>query len=160
MMTYAVLIGLVGLLFIFFEFFLPGGIFAVLGACSLLSGVLLTGFFGLGWTYAALYLFVSLILTALVCFIALRKIKKSASTDSFFLSRDQQGFNASSIDPSLIGKMGIADSDLKPSGHILVDDSAYQAIADKGYICRGDPIEIIGTGPSYYIVKSNKEQNI
>ncbi|MCX6988315.1 MAG: serine protease [Chlamydiae bacterium] len=157
MMIYAVVLSILGLLFIFFEFFLPGGILAVLGACALVSGVVLTAFLQDSWLYTVGYLTVSLVLSGFVCYLALYRIKKSAKHNSFFLSRDQEGFTSSSIDPVLIGKIGVAESDLRPSGHILIDNNPYQAMADRGYITKGEEIRITSTGPFYYIVTLNKE---
>lgn len=44
---------------------------------------------------------------------------------------------------SLVGKSGIASTDLRPSGKIIVDDEYYDARAVEGYIEKGGKVKII-----------------
>jgi membrane-bound serine protease (ClpP class) len=157
MILYALLLALLGLCLIFIEFFMPGGILAVLGAISIISGVLLLGLMGPGWGFAFGYLTVCVPLIVVTCYFAIHRIKRSGKKDSFYLSRDQEGYVSASLDPQLIGKKGIATSDLKPSGHITVDGVPYQAVSERGYITQGSEVDVIATKSAYLIVKPSKE---
>lgn len=157
MLLYALLLAFLGLVMIFLEFFMPGGVLAVLGALAIIAGTVLLGAFGPGWGLATSYFILCLILTGATCFLALKKIKKSGKKDSFYLSRDQEGFVAASLDPALLGKKGMAASDLKPSGHVQIEGRPYQAVSERGYINKGCEIEVIGSRSAYLIVKPIKD---
>jgi membrane-bound serine protease (ClpP class) len=55
----------------------------------------------------------------------------------------------------LIGKTGIALTDLKPSGKIEVEDDVYVAMSEIGYIPKGTEIKIIRDESSHvYVIKT------
>lgn len=86
----------------------------------------------------------------LIGLIARRMVRK------FVLTSDQQGFQASTYDTDLIGKEGMAFSDLKPSGHIMVEERLVQALSETGYIVKGIPIVIVGGKGANFIVKQKE----
>jgi membrane-bound serine protease (ClpP class) len=153
MMMTAVFLGLIALGLIYVEFFVPGGILAILALAAALVGTVLISIGPYGWLAGVIYFVVLGLLSIVVCYAAIKKMKKSASKDSFFLSKDQQGYVVSSLDKNMIGKKGVAFSDLKPSGHIMIEGQAFQAVSERGYISKGAEVEIIALGPSYFIIK-------
>ncbi len=86
--------------------------------------------------------------------LALWSVKKTGKKGTVYLDADQEGFQASLFPKELIGKSGIAATDLRPSGHIWVDDRAIQALSKDGYIEKGSPVQILGGQGSHLIVKS------
>ena len=152
-MMISIFLGLIALGLIYIEFFVPGGILAILAAILVLVGAVMISFGPYGLLGGIIYFVVLSALTIAVCYVALKKIKKSGSKDSFFLSKDQQGYVVSSLDKNMIGKKGVAFSDLKPSGHIMIEGQAFQAVSERGYISKGAEVEIIALGPSYFIIK-------
>ena len=44
---------------------------------------------------------------------------------------------------SLVGSVGIAATDLRPSGRVLMDGEFYDANSLKGFIDKGDEVEVI-----------------
>ena len=60
------------------------------------------------------------------------------------------------VDKDLVGKEGVVSSDLKPSGHILVEDNYYQAVSKTGYIEKGRNIKVIGGQGARLICKEVK----
>lgn len=157
MILYSILLALLGLSLIFIEFFVPGGILAILGALAILTGTIILSVWGPGWKFASAYLVVCLLATALTCYYAIRRIKKSGKKDSFYHSKDQEGYVSFSLSPELIGKKGVAMSDLKPSGHVMVEGSPFQAVSERGYINKDTEIEVINLGSTYLIVKPIKD---
>ncbi|MBM3207640.1 MAG: hypothetical protein FJZ57_03425 [Chlamydiae bacterium] len=157
MVVYSFLLAFVGLVLVYIEFFLPGGLLAAMGALCMLAGFGLLGTFGPGYMMASIYLFVCLVLAALVCVYAIKRIKMTAKKDSFYLSKDQQGYVASSLDPALIGTHGVVVSDLKPSGHVEILGKVYQAVSQRGYILKEKNIKVIGTQLAYLIVIPSEE---
>lgn len=43
----------------------------------------------------------------------------------------------------MLGKIGVAETDLRPSGKVIIDDEVYDAVAETGYIEEGTPIKVI-----------------
>lgn len=150
-MTFVIIaLAAVSLLLIYLEFFLPGSILAIGGGIlfflslalflmqspSLLSVILcLLGFFSL---------------LALVCKIALIQLKKGEEK-GFYLARTQEGHSASSFDLSLIGKTGIAFSNLRPSGYVLIENQRIQAISSSGFIVQGSEV-IVTSGEGAHLI--------
>jgi len=128
-----------------------------MGALSMLAGFGLLGTFGPGFFGASIYLLICLVLAFLVCLYALKKIKMTAKNDSFYLSKDQEGYVASSLDPGLVGTEGSVVSDLKPSGHVEIKGNVFQAISQRGYIPKETKIKVIGTKLAYLIVIPKEE---
>ncbi|NDD58724.1 MAG: hypothetical protein EBZ47_05670 [Chlamydiae bacterium] len=141
-----------GLVLVFAEFFMPGGVAAVLGVASMLAAVVLVGVLGPGWMAAFILFMVCVLLSALACGLAMKAIKKSARKNSFFLSTDQEGYVSCSMDPSLQGKMGVCSSDLKPAGHVEIDAVFYQAVSERGYLNKGTKIKVVEIRSSHVVV--------
>ncbi len=146
------IVSLVALLCIYLEFYLPGGILALIGGSLALLGLFLfsQAVPDLFWT--GLYLILMCLAAFFVCKLALYRIRTAKPEKSVYLHQDQTGFFASHYDKTLIGKSGEALSDLKPSGHILVEGQSLQALSESGYISKGDRILITAGRGAYYIV--------
>lgn len=141
-----------GLILIYFEFFIPGGILAFVGAAALLFSIVAFGLVKGSFLAAFLYTIGLIVVVALVCRFALYRIRKSGKKNTFFLEEDQEGYTAASFDPKLIGEIAIVLSDLKPAGRIEVNGEAYQAVSESGYIEKGRQVKILNGKGSYYIV--------
>jgi membrane-bound ClpP family serine protease len=155
-MTLPILLVIAGLLLIYFEFFLPGGIMGIFGAMLMIAGVILLATTGV----SPFTLFIFVALSALLLFFtikfALIRVKKTGSKGTMFLNDDQTGYYASKYNKELVEKEGIASSDLKPSGYIKIEDNIYQAVSKTGYIEKGSPIKVIGGRGAYLICKQIK----
>jgi len=88
--------------------------------------------------------------------------KKALSSKAFSwivlnsTQKKEDGFvGVSSKQKDLIGKTGIASTDLHPSGKVEIDDDNYDAISEIGFISKGEKIKIIDyrTG-QVYVIKS------
>ncbi len=153
-MILACFIGLIALLCLYMEFFLPGGILAL---CAFLLGIGGTALFfwkapefWLGAVYLAVFIFTALA----VCFLALRTIRRSK--DSFYLREDQEGFVSSSFEEDLVGKEGIVSTELKPAGHVRIEGAVYQALSQGDFIIKGTTVEVVTMKGSHLIVKIKK----
>ena len=147
-----------GLFFIFIEFYLPGGIMAVLGSLAILGGVFLYA----NQTTSVLELFgfvIGVIVSiAILIRFTLWKIVHTKSGYSIYSSQDQKGYLASTFDKSAIGKIGIVLADLKPGGFILIDGDQHAAISTEGYISKGEKVLVIsGQEQSLMVKPINKE---
>ena len=152
MMPYLVLV--VGLAIIWVEFYVPGGVMAVIGSLVVLGAVVAYGV--AGHTPLAVLGFLVLALVGVVLTIrgALRNIRRSGEHNTFFLSRDQEGFTAvDSFDKTLIGKDAVTLTDLGPSGYVLIDGKRHPAASRGPYIDKGRTVRVIGGEAEYLIVK-------
>ncbi|MBS0627311.1 MAG: hypothetical protein JSS09_03765 [Verrucomicrobia bacterium] len=159
-MIVAVLIGLIGLLCFYLEFFIPGGVLAITGFMILTGSsvafFLQTDSWGLGFVYVVFLLLASVF----VCYLALKNVRKSGRRNSFFLQKSQEGFAVEKIEENLVGKSGVVCTELKPSGHVRIEEKVYQATTQGGFLPSGTDVEVIEMKGSHVIVKSKKEKNI
>ncbi len=139
----------IGFLLIFTEFFLPGGIMAVLGTLTVIASIFVFAMQVDSPIYIIIYIITVVACLALVIKFALRKISRG----SLFSAGDQQGYHASSYDKDLVDKIGTVATDLRPGGHIIIDGKRYAAISQSGYLAKGEKIRVISGEGETLIVK-------
>ena len=151
-MVLAFLFLFLGLIAVAIEFFTPGGLFAVLGALLLMTGVIIFANATESVALGLLFFLVSLGLVFGVVLAMMQWIKKGRFKRSIYSAESQEGFVASFWDKNLVGKQGVVTTELRPGGHIKVDSKIYTAISQSGFIEKGDPIEVIGgEGETLYV---------
>ncbi len=152
-MLLSLLLIVAGLLMIFLEFFLPGGIMGGIGVLVLLGNIIFTA---LNSDSLLPVIFV-IILTGggvvAVAKIALWKIRRGDPETSVYLKKDQEGYKASQFADETIGEEGETLSTLSPSGHVLVQNVKYQALSKTGFIEKGTTIVVTGGEGAHLIVK-------
>ncbi len=151
-MAYIFLI--LGLFFLWLEFYLPGGAFAVASAIFIFAA--LATFFSTSTSVVATTLFFVACCIGIFATIriAISRIKKSANKDTFFLSKDQEGYTAQDLHADIIGKQGVTTTECGPSGYGLIDGRRYPIICRGPYLDKGTQIEVIGKELGNYIVRS------
>lgn len=159
-MIVSISLACIGLLLVYLEFFLPGGIMGVGGGVLLIASIVVLLLNDPG--SFALIVFIAALITALLFTIkfALSRVRSSGKKGTMYLDSDQTGYTASFYDKELIGKIGIAESDLKPSGHVKLDDTSYQAVSKGGYINKGIHVQVIGGEGARLIVKQIHEEGV
>lgn len=143
---------IVGLALIALEFFLPGGLIALIGGSMVIGGVICFFALDVALIYKIGFLFASVAAIMATCKLALWAIR-SRNKNSLYLDESQEGFVASSFEKTLVGLEAIAHSDLKPSGHIVVGEEHYQAVSEGEYLPKGTALTISGGRGAYLIVK-------
>jgi membrane-bound ClpP family serine protease len=151
-MIVAIGLGILGLILIYFEFFVPGGILGVLGGVFILAGISLSIWEQRHMYWVFLYVLALVFLLVFTIRFALWKLKQKPS---FYASDDQEGYLASKFDRELIGKEGKTITNLKPSGHIEVDGVQYQAVSESSYIKKGESVKIVGGEGARYKVRKH-----
>ncbi len=107
--------------------------------------------------------FVRILLTTVLAFIISIYISKKIGTSGWFkgfaleaVQSKSAGFISS--DPHLkemIGKTGIAFTVLRPSGRIKIDDELYDAVAEIGYIEKGEKVKVLhDRSGQLYVIKA------
>lgn len=148
----------VGLLLIYMEFYLPGGIMGTCGSILLVTGVV---FFSQGsenFFHIILFTVGTMVGVGAVVTVALRRIKSAAPESSVYLEDDQEGYHAPKFSEEAIGKEASVLTDLKPSGHILVEGEQLQAVSKAGYLEKGSKVIVTGGKGAYLFVKPCKKE--
>lgn len=153
-MITAFILLVLGFLLIFLEFYLPGAILGVLGGIMTFASII---FFAMNtpspWLTVFYVVAIGVALGFLIKF-SLWRIRTAKPGYSVYSSGDQDGYQASHFDASVIGKIGVVVTDLKPGGHILVDGKRLQAISQSGYLSKGTEVIILSGQEESLIVKN------
>lgn len=156
-MFFVFLLALSGLFLIFLEFFLPGAIMAVGGGLLLLASLFVFHMNESGTGSFLIYFFILMVSVYSVIKLALWKVESTKKNGTIYLESDQEGYQASLYPKELIGKIGQAATDLKPSGHILIGNQTFEALSKSGYIEKGTSLHVLDGHASYLIVKRLEE---
>ena len=140
-----------GLLLVFLEFFLPTGIMAIGGGVLLLSSLFVFHMTQTG--LLPLLSFIALILGALYLCIRLAtwSLRAQGKLEPYRGLEKEQSVVYSK---ELIGKMGIAATDLKPSGQILLESRHFDALSKTGPILKGTAVQITKSQGSHLVVEA------
>lgn len=153
-MTTAIIILLIGLVVIYLEFFLPGGVLAVVGGLFVLAAIT---WYGMGDDVSGVALFLFTLAACvgviMACYLAVWSLKRSGPKTGFYSTDDQSGYQSSEFDHTVIGKKAKAVSVLKPSGFILVDGKRYQALSQTGYVDEGTEVTVVGGQGAHLLVR-------
>jgi membrane-bound ClpP family serine protease len=144
-MTGILLLFGLGLLLLFFEVFVPGGVLGVLGGLFLLAGCVVAFVeFGLGGGAAATA--IALALVGLTLYFELFILPRTRLGQRLFLnaavtsrSHEPQGPAA-----ELVGKDGETLTMLAPSGFIQVAGRRYEAFSQSGLLPKGTAVKVVG----------------
>ncbi len=132
----------IGIVLLFVEVIIPGGIIGAFGIVLITAGIVL-GFaeslaLGVG-------LFTGAIVFGIFGFLAwVRYFPDSATGKKIFLDKDAgdwQGYDKGYV--SLLGARGIARTDLRPSGTALLSNKRYDVVSRGELIDQGSEIEVI-----------------
>lgn len=152
-----ILLLLVGFGLVFLEMHIPGfGVPGIVGAICLVLAVVITAqdfsqalLMALG-ILAVLGTMLGIVLT---CFTKGKLFKPLILTDE---QKKEHGYISSSDLDYLLGKKGIAITDLRPAGSVDIDGVKFDVISDGEYISSGDKVEIFKVNGVKLIVKKNK----
>ncbi len=154
--NWEVLLFVLGLIFIVFEIFVvPGfGIPGILGILFVLAALVLAmvgnvrfNFEGvpLREAFRAVMTVLGGMGMGLVLIIYLSsRIGKRGFLRNVALNTDQEGYVSVSMEPaSLVGRTGVAATDLRPSGRVYLEGEYYDANSLKGFVDKGDKVQVI-----------------
>ena len=138
------IIGLLVTAFIlfFFEIFLPGGVLAVIGGIILLTACAMTySEFGITWAIALLIL--GLVGALIMFFLEIRLIAHTRFGRQFALKSTIAARLNPRADEALVGRSGIAQTTLAPTGKVRIDDKTYVAQAEDGFLEKGHAVKVV-----------------
>jgi membrane-bound serine protease (ClpP class) len=151
---------IIGIILLVIEIFvIPGfGIFGILGVICILTGLTLGmvpndafdfTFVPSGDLFAALLtvILAAIVAIALIFFLA-PKVNQWGAFRSISLATTQkrtEGYTSSFYQDSMLGKEGITQTRLMPSGRVLIEDEIYDAYSRGEFIDKGEAVRVIST---------------
>lgn len=152
-MISAIVLLLLGLLLVFIEFYLPGGVMGVAGGIVIAGAIIIFAMESNSPIAITIFILVSVVAFVLMIKFVLWKIPHTKQKYSIYLSSSQEGYYASEKLPDAIGRTAVALTDLRPGGYIDIDGQRIQAISKFGYITKGTEVEVIAAEEESLIVK-------
>ncbi|MGM0440714.1 MAG: NfeD family protein [Chlamydiota bacterium] len=150
---------LTGLLMIYLEFYLPGGIMGAIGTIVLIANIVYAAGKDPSLVEIGALILMTLLGVIVVIKTALWRIKQAGPESSVYHTQDQEGYLASQYDKQLIGEAGESLTNLSPSGYILVKNQKIQAVSQVGFIPKGTKIIVVSGQGAHYIVKRQKKES-
>ncbi|MHC1682683.1 MAG: NfeD family protein [Clostridiaceae bacterium] len=152
-----VLLLVIGFGLVFLEMHIPGiGVPGVLGSICLILAVVLTA---QNFAQALVMALAILAILGTMIGVVLTWFTKGKLFKPLILSEEQKkehGYISSSDLEYLLGKRGIAITDLRPSGSVDIDGVKFDVISDGEYISNGTNVEIFEVSGVKLLVKKVK----
>ncbi|MFP4156946.1 MAG: NfeD family protein [Opitutales bacterium] len=129
-----------GLVLLFFEVILPGGVLGLLGLACVI-GATWVGFAEFGVFGGSFTLLGSLAAAVALIYIEFKWLGRSRLGKQFFLSSSVSGHsNEPQGEASLVGREALAITRLNPSGRVSIEGKVYEAYSQDGYIESGESV--------------------
>jgi membrane-bound serine protease (ClpP class) len=151
-------------------FLIPGfGLFGILGALGILAGIYMSMLGGLpttpDFTRAGLVLSTTAIFVVVSAWVMIRTLPRSTRltrSGIFLTSRTDRstGYESSHARAELVGRIGSAVTDLRPSGTGLFDEERIDVVSESEWITQGTPIKIISAEGYRHVVREAKPQEL
>ncbi len=151
-------IGLVtaGIIFILVEVFIPGGIVGTLGAILLAAGVI--GGFTVSPLFGLILLVISLFAGITAFWLWLKFFPRTPIGRRVILQNDASDWHGFDQHQSeLLGKTGVADSPLRPSGIATIGGKRIDVVTRGEMIPASTPVKVIEVAGNRVVVTQDKE---
>ncbi len=133
------------------EVFVPGAVLGMLGILALLGAI------GMAFSISATFGFYIaggvVILAGIGVAIWIKFFPRCPIGRKMTLSEDGRQFKAADTNPDLVGRAGIAQSDLRPAGFALIDGRRVDVVTDGGMISKGQPVVVVKAAGSHVVVR-------
>jgi membrane-bound ClpP family serine protease len=144
-MTGIMLLFALGLIFLGFEVFVPGGVLGAIGGVLLLAGCGVA-FAEFGTDGGVLALVIAVVLVGLTLYAELFLLPNTRFGKRMFL---ESAIKARSQPPpaepsTIIGREGEALTTLAPTGFVLIGGKKYEAASQSGLMPKGAPVKVVG----------------
>ena len=126
------------------EMFVPGGILGVVGILTLLGAIVFVN----NDTMSITFIMVIAVLLATTLFLINKKVfgKKLFFLDRFVLVdaiTTEDGYVAKESELSLLGRVLVAYTDLRPAGIAVLDENKLDVVTEGDFIEKGHKVEVI-----------------
>lgn len=138
------------------EVFVPGAILGIFAAIALLAGVVLA-FIDYGATGGWIAIAAALGLTAVTLWFEFVILPKTALGRRLFLKAEISGASQEPLAErdTVVGREGVADTTLAPTGYVMVAGKRYEAYSRSGLIDKGETLRVVELDNFRLIVQKN-----
>jgi len=152
-LSLVIILGILGVICIGAEVFLPGGVLGVLGGGAMLAAVFFA--YKVSGIKGAFIALISLVIIAIIFYnVVLKLVPKTRMGRSLFLSENQKDVNvACSGMDKLVGEQGIALSELRPAGIADIDGKRYNVTTQGDFIEQNSKIKVLAYKNNQLIVE-------
>lgn len=141
-MEWIIALVLCGLLLVVAEIFLPGGILGLVGAGCLVAASVMA-FQRWGPVGGTLFTVAEIALGAVVILQAVRWIPNTPLGKGLVLGASVDGAAPSKDNEDLMGREGVALTQLRPAGAARIDGRRHDVVTEGGLIEAGTPLKVI-----------------
>lgn len=148
----------IGIILILIEIFMAGfGIFGILGIVSIIASIVVGSY---SMTHVLLSILIAVILTIIASVIVFKyagyrgPLKRLIHLDS---TKTEDGYVSNENREEIVGRIGIAQTPLRPSGTAIVDEERLDVVSEGGYIEKGKKIKIVSSIGSRTVVREINE---
>jgi membrane-bound serine protease (ClpP class) len=93
------------------------------------------------------------VLLGLTVYLWIKFFPRSSLGQKLTLNEDGKAFKAADDRSSLVGKEGVAHSELRPAGFALIDNHRMDVVSEGGMIAKGQPIKVIRVEGNRVVVR-------
>ena len=158
-MLIIIIFGIIGIICVGMEIFLPGGVLGLIGGVLMIAAV----YFAYK-DHSVLGGVVTLAALGIITFVVFKSALKLAPKTSFgkalFLQDTQKGESVSDGDiEQFIGRDAVAFSNLRPAGIVKIEGKRYNAITQGSYIEKRSTVRVISGKNSQLVVEQAQVAN-
>lgn len=150
--TWLIALLLIGTLLIGVEIYIPGAVAGTIGGLALFGAIIVA--FNISPTCGFYVLFGVFILVALTTYAWIRLFPKSGIGQKMTLSVDGKAFKSADSHQALLGKTGIAHSELRPAGYAIIEGKRIDVVSEGGIIDGNTPIRVIKVEGARVVVRA------
>jgi membrane-bound serine protease (ClpP class) len=153
MLGIAITLVVVGMVLIAVDFYLPGFVLGTVGGLFMVASVgLCWREYGFAWGIFALVVEISLAFAA--GYASVRYVPQTATGRRMILATTQKDMRSQqAVEPGLVGRTGVAQSYLRPTGVALIEGQRREVMAESGLIESGSPITVVAVQNNRIIVR-------
>ena len=143
-----------GIVFIFIEIFVPGGIFGLSGALAIFGSIFLC--FRDYPSIAFYVLLLELVFAGIAILFALKFLPKTKFGKYVILSRKEgknEGFVSHDSLEDIKDKEGIALTLLRPAGKVKINGRKFDVVTEGGYVQKNEKVKVIMISGNKIVVR-------
>lgn len=145
---------IIGLILLILEIFVPGGIIGLIGGSLMIASLL---FAGESVTHMAYSIIIAMFIALVGMVIIMKFFGKKLHVFNKLVLKDatttEEGYVSNENRLDLIGKTGVTQTAMRPSGVILVDNERIDAVSEGSFINKDKQIVIIKVEGSRIVVR-------
>lgn len=152
--TIALVLLIIGVALVIGEMVIPGfGVMGLGGLAAVIASIVL---YSTSFKQAVILITIAV---AVILGLFIMSMVLFSKKSRFVLENEEkpeEGYVAARIDKAIIGKMGVAETDLHPSGAARIDGSRINVITEGEYIAKGERIKVLAvTGSTVKVTKED-----